>query len=101
MHGGQVMLIPKQTTVLVGGAPALRLGDVMGSPIVGCPVPPTPATKPCTTVVEEVPIPDVGVSLTASAGGKPLLLEGLLGVTDGVPPGDIEVVDPGQITVMA
>lgn len=101
IHGGKVEVIPKQFTVLVGGAPALRVGDVMGSPIVGCPVPPTPATKPCTTVVSEIPIPAVGASMTAMAGGQPLLLEGLSGVTDGVPPGTIMVDFAGQTTVTA
>jgi hypothetical protein len=101
IHGGQVMLIPKQMTVLVGGAPVLRTTDVMGSPIVGCPVPPTPATVPCTAVVSEIAIPGVGASLTATAGGLPLLLEGLSGITDGVPPGTIMVDFAGQETVTA
>jgi uncharacterized Zn-binding protein involved in type VI secretion len=100
-HGGQVTLIPKQTSVLVGGAPALRLGDVMGSPIVGCALPPTPVTVPCTVVVSEIPIPGVGASLTGMCGGQPLLLEGLTGITDSVPPATIMVVDAGQETVTA
>jgi hypothetical protein len=101
IHGGQVTLIPKQTSVVVGGAPALRVGDVMGSPIVGCALVPSPATKPCLTVVSEIPIPGVGASLTATAGGQPLLLEGLTGVTDSVPPGTIMVAFAGQTTVTA
>lgn len=101
VHGGKVTLIPKQTQVLVGGSPALRTTDVMGSPIIGCPVPPTPTTKPCTTVVSEIAIPGVGASAIAMAGGMPLLLQGLSGVTDGVPPGTIIVAFAGQTTVLA
>ena len=54
-------------------------GDV-GSPIVGCPVPVTPATAPCLVVVSEIPIPMVGMSPKVLIGGKPALLAGIDGV---------------------
>jgi hypothetical protein len=101
VHGGKVTLIPKQVKVLVGGAPALRVGDVMGSPIVGCTLPPSPTTKPCTLVVSEIPAPGVGMSPTSMAVGAPLLLQGLSGVTDSVPPGTIIVASAGQAKVTA
>src|SRR4029079_17416195 len=47
-HAGPVVLFPKQTKVMVGGSPALCAGDISGNPTT-CPVPPTPASKPCTT----------------------------------------------------
>jgi hypothetical protein len=101
VHGGQVTIIPKQTQILAGGSPVLCFGDLEGSPIVGCTVPPTPATKPCTVLVSTIPIPGVGVSATVKAMGRPVLLGGIQGVTDGVPPGTILVAFPGQTTVLA
>jgi hypothetical protein len=96
-HGGQVMVIPKQVQVLVGGAPALAEPDLLGSPIVGCPIPPTPATKPCTTVVSSMP---GGASMKVMVGGRPALLDTFQGLTDGVPPGNVMVVFAGQTAVM-
>ena len=95
-HGGQVTVIPKQMTVLVGGSPALAEPDLLGSPIVGCAIPPTPATKPCTAVVSSLP---GGFSLKVMIGGRPALLDTFQGLTDGVPPGNVMVVFPGQVIV--
>lgn len=97
-HGGQVTLIPKQTTVTVAGAPVLRESDIMGSPIVGCAQPPSVSTKPCTLVVSILP---GGSAPTVSAGGMPVHLDSLSGMTDGVPPGTVMVVSAGQTTVQA
>ncbi|MGD9570307.1 MAG: hypothetical protein AB7V62_00300 [Thermoleophilia bacterium] len=97
-HGGQVTLIPKQTTVQVGGAPVIRETDIMGAPIIGCAQPPTVSSKPCTTVVSVLP---GGSAPTVSAGGMPVHLQTLSGMTDGVPPGTVMVVSPGQTTVQA
>jgi hypothetical protein len=96
-HGGRVVLTPKQTTVTAGGAPILRETDLIGAPIAGCAQPPSPGSKPCTTVVSV--IPGTGTSTTAFVGGLPAHTQTLSGVTDGVPPGTIMVVDPGQTTV--
>ena len=54
-HGGQVLLLPRQGVVLIQGAPVMCVPDLNGAPIVGCAQPPTPATKPCTTVVVTLP----------------------------------------------
>jgi hypothetical protein len=83
-HMGKVNVIPKQFTVTIGGSPALRLTDVLGSPIV-CAVPPTPSSKPCTSVVAP---PQLWASKTVTVGGMPLLMQmpGPNGTTDGVPP---------------
>jgi hypothetical protein len=99
-HGGQVTLIPKQMKVLAGGAPVLCVGDLVGSPIVGCAQPPTPATAPCLVVASEIPIPMVGMSPKVLVGGKPVLLAGINGITSGVPPSPLIVAFPGQTTVM-
>ncbi len=100
-HGGQVQIIPKQMIVLVGGAPALAEGDLVGAPIVGCGLPTTPATSPCTNVVSEIPAPGAGQSLVGMCAGRPLLLEGVQGITDSRPPGNVSVVFPGQVIALA
>jgi uncharacterized Zn-binding protein involved in type VI secretion len=87
VHGGKVVVVPKQTMVLIGGAPALRVGDLAGSAIIGCPVVPNPTgtTKPCTTVVAD---PIAWAKPTALVLGQPLLTQGSMpsGTTDGLPP---------------
>ena len=99
-HGGQVTLIPKQMKVLAGGAPVMCLGDLVGSPIVGCAQPPTPATAPCLVVASEIPIPMVGMSPRVLVMGKPALLAGINGITSGVPPSPLIVAFPGQVKVL-
>ncbi|HTN22381.1 MAG TPA: hypothetical protein VL120_00215 [Solirubrobacteraceae bacterium] len=100
-HGGQVTLIPKQVKVLCGGQPVLCVGDLVGSPIVGCAQPPTPATAPCLVVASEIPIPMVGMNPKVLVGGKPVLLGGINGVTSGVPPSSLIVAFPGQVKAQA
>jgi hypothetical protein len=100
-HGGQVTLIPKQMKVLAGGAPVLCVGDLVGSPIVGCAQPPTPLTVPCLVVASEIPIPMVGMSPAVLVGGKPVLLAGINGITSGIPPSPLIVAFPGQTNVLA
>jgi hypothetical protein len=95
-HGGRVMLIPRQGTVLIQGAPAMCEPDLVGAPIVGCAQPPTPATKPCTTVVSTFPGSSSPKVLVA---GRPAYVATLSGMTDGVPPSPITVVFPGQMLV--
>lgn len=97
-HGGQVTLIPRQTTVTIQGGAVLRETDLMGAPIVGCAQPPSAATKPCTVVVSIMP---GGSAPLVSVGGMPAHLDTLMGMTDGVPPGTVSVVSPGQTTVQA
>jgi hypothetical protein len=98
VHGGKVTLIPKQMQVLAGGGPILCEPDLVGSPIVGCALVPSPSTKPCTAVVSTLP---GSTSLKVVVGGRPAYVASLSGMTDGVPPGTIMVVDPGQTTVQA
>lgn len=91
-------MIPRQMKVLAGGAPVLRVSDVAGAPIVGCPVPPTPATVPCTLVAAVMP---GSWASTVLAAGEPVLLQTLVALTNGVPPGPVVVVQPGQTSVQA
>lgn len=98
IHGGQVTLIPKQMQVQIQGGSVLCEGDLSGAPIIGCAQPPSPGTKPCTMVVSTLP----GSSApTVTVLGRPVLLATLSGMTDGVPPGTITVVNPGQTSVQA
>jgi hypothetical protein len=97
-HGGRVTLIPRQAQVLAGGAPALCEPDLVGAPIAGCAQPASPSTKPCTMVASTFP---GSTSLKVMAGGRPVYVATLTGLTDGVPPGAIMVVDPGQVAVQA
>ncbi|WP_217913381.1 hypothetical protein [Miltoncostaea marina] len=98
VHGGQVTLAPRQGAVTAAGAPVLRETDLIGAPIVGCAQPPTVSSKPCTTVVAVLP---GGSAPTVSVGGLPAHVASLSGITDGVPPGTVMVVSPGQTTVVA
>lgn len=102
-HQGKVAVIPKQTKVLVGGAPAVCAGDIAANPCV-CPVPPSPASKPCTTATV-LPIPGASVSARVFVQGKPIMLgnPSVPGLTDGAPvPCPVLMVRfPGQVTVIA
>jgi hypothetical protein len=97
-HGGQVVLVPKQTTVTIAGGAVMCVPDLLGAPIAGCAQPPTPATKPCTTVVAVLP---GSWSLKVSVAGRPVYLATLAGLTDGVPPSPLIVAFPGQVIVQA
>jgi hypothetical protein len=101
-QAGMVKAIPKQMVVNVGGAPALTIADVAGSPIVGCPNLPTPGTPafvPCLTVVA----PAVMGSTKVMIGGIPALLANSMMTTNCVVPvpNGATVKVPGQFNVMA
>src|SRR4051812_13533912 len=95
-HGGRVILTPRQFVAEIAGGMILCEGDLIGAPILGCPVPPSPGSKPCTTVVSTLP---GSTSLIVNVQGRPAHLATLSGLTDGVPPAPIVVVSPGQVTV--
>ena len=97
-HGGRVTLIPRQAQIQATNGQALCEPDLVGAPIVGCPVAPSMSTKPCTTVVLTLP---GSTSLKVTVGGRPAYTASVSGITDGVPPGSIMVVDPGAPTVEA
>jgi uncharacterized Zn-binding protein involved in type VI secretion len=102
-HGtGLVAVVPTQATVLVGGAPALRAGDVTGWAVApGCPQLPTPATPgnvPCAKVLAL----GAGASTKVLVAGQPALLATATLTTNGLPVGTpATVASPGQVTVSA
>jgi hypothetical protein len=102
-HMGPVVLMPKQVQVNIGGAPALRVTDIAANPTT-CPVPPSPASKPCTTSTV-IPTPAANASTVVMIGGVPALLgnPSIPGITDGapVPCPTLMVTFPGQVQVMA
>lgn len=93
IHGGHVTLIPRQVTATCQGGPVLCVPDLVGAPIVGCPQPASPTSKPCTTIAATLP---GSFSPTFFVGGRPAYLATLVGITDGVPPGGLIVISPGQ-----
>src|ERR1700761_3837106 len=95
-HGGQVVLIPRQTTVTIDGGAVLCEGDLIGAPIAGCLQAPSPGSAPCTSVLSTLP---GSTSLEVLGGGRPAHVATLTGMTDGVPPAAIEVGSAGQASV--
>ncbi len=95
-HGGQVMLVPHQESTLIQGGAVLAEPDLVGAVIVGCAQPPSPGTKPCTTVASTLP---GSTSPKVVVAGGPAYVATLAGITDGVPPGTLIVASPGQTIV--
>jgi hypothetical protein len=98
VHGGQVMLTPRQAKLFAQGGAALCEPDLVGCPVVGCAQPPSPGTKPCTAVISTFP---GSATPRLTVQGRPVYLQTLTGLTDGVPPGAIMCVNPGQTIVQA
>ena len=102
-QGGVVKPVPKQATVMVGGAPALRVTDAAGAPVLpGCPNLPTPGTPafvPCATVVAPAAMGSTKVMI---AGVPALLGTSLMTTNSGAPvPNGTTVKFPGQVVVNA
>lgn len=93
VHGGRVVISNPLLAKLIQVPVPLCVADLLGAPIVGCPVVPSSSTKPCTQVA----------SLTHGQGpawllvdGQCLLLEQAEGMTDGIPSASWRVIEPGQ-----
>ncbi|MGN6378313.1 MAG: hypothetical protein ACTHNU_05130 [Gaiellales bacterium] len=97
-HGGRVVLTPHQMQVTAQGGNILCDPDLVGATISGCAQPSTTSSKPCMTVVSVLP---GSTSLKVTVGGKPAYTSALTGMTDGVPPGTISVIDAGQTVATA
>jgi hypothetical protein len=95
--------VPKQTKVMIGGAPALRVTDMAGTPILpGCtnlPTPGTPTFVPCATIVAPATPPSTKVMIM----GVPAMLSTAMMTTNCVVPvpNGAMVKFPGQMKVMA
>jgi hypothetical protein len=97
IHGGRVTLAPRQAVTIVSGAgPVVCEPDLVGAPILGCPLA-SPGTKPCTSVLST--LPGISTSPKVMVGGRAAYVATLNGITDSVPPGALIVVDPGQTIV--
>ena len=100
MHGGMVTVIPKPHPLLLAGVPALLATDLIGCPIVGCPVPPPIAGPgPCLSVAAP---PANWASPLALHMGMPLLsyMPGVPGgLTAGGAPAPLICTSPGQTLV--
>ena len=98
IHSGEVTLSAKQHRVTIQGGAVLCDPDLLGAPIQGCKQPASPGTKPCSQVISVLP---TSTSKKVSAAGKPVYVATLDGLTDGVPPSKLIVVNPGQTVVQA
>jgi hypothetical protein len=98
-HDGTVTIAPRpgRLTSPLGGT-VLCEGDLAGAAIVGCKQPASTNTKPCMTVVSTTPGSTTPKMLV---GVRPAYTAALSGVTDGVPPGLLKVVSPGQAHLAA
>jgi hypothetical protein len=98
-QGGVVKLVPKQTVVNIGGAPALRATDMPGMAFMpGCPNVGT-GLVPCTAVIT----PAMPASKKVFIQGQPAMLAtGLMNSNCSAPvPNGVTVKLPGQTTVIA
>ena len=94
-HGGQVLAVPSQQKVLLGGQPALLSSDTFT--ILGCPFVIGVVPSPCLTVTWTGPATKVQIN-----GQQPLLLTsiGLCNSAAGAPQGTV-IVTGVQTKVMA
>lgn len=98
-HGGQVTIVPRPGRLVAQLGTVLCEGDLVGAPIVGCLQPASQSTKPCTAVISTTP--GASVTPTLLVAGRPAYTNALSGVTDGVPPGQLLVISPGQAHLIA
>jgi hypothetical protein len=97
-HGGHVTLLPRQEKVSIDGGFVLCEGDLIGAPIVGC-AQIGPGLVPCTVIVSTLP---GSTSLKVMVSGRPVHVQvPIIGVTNGVPPGQALVEFAGQVLVEA
>jgi|SRR3954466_1727157 hypothetical protein len=97
-HFGTVAITPRPGRLAAQAATVLCEGDLVGAPIAGCTQPVSTNTKPCTAVVSTLPGSSTPKLLVT---GRPAYTLALTGITDGVPPGKLQVVSPGQARVTA
>lgn len=86
LHGGTVEFKGPASKIIVGGKPVLVYANVYGAQIIGCTVPPSQNSKPCTKVMSISNGIGQRLSLGDSQENLPLL-ETLTFQTDGQPVG--------------
>ena len=69
----------------VAGAPVLVQTSIVGRTVSACSTTPSNTTKKCTTVTSVA----AGLAQKLTAGGAPVALATVQGLTDGVPPGPL------------
>lgn len=79
---GVVTLVASQTFVAIDGGRILVGSDTIGKGIAGCPNA-GPTIKPCTSTLNL----EAGRSAFVTINGRPVLLDTVVGGTDGTPPG--------------
>lgn len=86
-HKG-VVEVTSSVKLTVNGSPVLLEASVASMPVTPgtCATQQTSTTSPCKTVTSVLP-PSLATKLTV--GGKPVVLDSLKGLTDGVPPGGL------------
>ncbi len=94
IHGGKVTIPSHPGRMTIQGSAVLCEGDLVGAPIVACPVVASTNSKPCTTVISTLP---GSTSPKLIVSGRPAYVATLQGVTDGLPPGALQVSSPGQV----
>jgi hypothetical protein len=101
IHGGQVMVMPGQTSVTIAGSPVICAPGLLTCPIVGC-AQMGPGIIPCTMILVTLPV--FVPSAVVQVGGMPAYTVASIGspggLTNGNPPGMIICTNPGQLTVM-
>jgi hypothetical protein len=83
-HGGTVST-SSSNKLTVNGSAVLTADGVSGKSVVGCQTPTSNSTQPCKNVGSVMS----GLASKLTTGGKPVVLEGVAGATDGVPPGGL------------
>src|SRR5213594_2164139 len=91
-HSGKTVLItPPMRSMHIMQSPVLTDQDLLKAFIVGCPQI-GPGIKPCTKIIQII----VGRSFQIQVDSETPILESLMALTDGGPPGLVRALDNGQ-----
>lgn len=103
---GSIVACPHQAGVatsgtpklVVSGSPALLAGGVVGHSIATCPISDSSSTTKCRIVVSVTG----GLAAKLTVGGAPVVLDSIVGATDGISPaGNALVAQPNQTRLTA
>jgi hypothetical protein len=97
-HQGTVQVSSAGQSVMeIGDKPVLVTGDLEGKSISGCKLTASTSTSPCVSTTSML----IGAATRMQAGGKFVLLDTAMGLTDSTPPGTWSVEAAGQSKVEA